>query len=42
MGAAALTTAATGLGVAGTGAMVVATMADFDCQIGPVEPYTEK
>jgi len=42
LGAAALTTAATGLGVAGTGAMVVATMADFDCQIGPVEPYTEK
>jgi RHS repeat-associated protein len=35
-------TAGKTLGLAGTGAMIVATMADIDCQIGPVEPYTEK
>jgi hypothetical protein len=42
LGAAAIGTAGKGVGLAGTGAMIVATMADFDCQIGPVEPYTEK
>jgi hypothetical protein len=42
LGAAAIGTTGAALGLAGTGAVVLATMADFNCQIGPVEPYTEK
>jgi len=41
-GAAAIGVAGEGLALAGSVAMVGATMADIDCQIGPVEPYTEK
>jgi hypothetical protein len=42
MGAAAIGTAGEALAIAGSVAVVGATMADIDCQIGPVEPYTEK
>jgi RHS repeat-associated protein len=42
MGAAAIGTAGEALAIAGSVAMVGATLADIDCQIGPVEPYTEK
>jgi hypothetical protein len=42
LGAAAIGTGGKLLGLAGSGAMAVTTMADFNCQIGPVEPYTEK
>lgn len=42
MGAAALGTGGKALGLAGSVLMIEATMADFDCQIGPVEPYTDK
>jgi hypothetical protein len=42
MGAAALGTGAKVIGFAGSIAMVSATMADIDCHIGPVVPYTQK
>jgi len=42
LGAAALGTGGKALGIAGSALMAEATMADIDCQIGPVEPYTEK
>jgi hypothetical protein len=42
LGAAAIGTGGKILGLAGSAATITATMADIDCHIGPVEPYTGK
>jgi RHS repeat-associated protein len=42
LGAAAIGTGGKILGLVGSAATITATMADIDCHIGPVEPYTEK
>jgi len=42
LGSAAIGTGAKILGSAGSAAIIGATMADFNCQIGPVDPYTGK
>jgi RHS repeat-associated protein len=42
LGAGAIGTGGMVLGSAGSAVIIGATMADFNCQIGPVDPYTEK
>jgi RHS repeat-associated protein len=42
LGSAAIGAGATFIGYAGSAAIIGATMADLNCQIGPVEPYTGK